>query len=66
MVVAADGDWYHIIRCLVEPEDTFRGVRTPPATVTALRSGLVDTGLVVDVSVRDDRGGRDGRGGRGG
>jgi hypothetical protein len=59
--------WYHIIRRLVAaPEDTLGSVRTPPATVAALRSGLVDTGLVVDVGVRDDRGGSgDGGGGDG-
>ena len=59
--VAVDGDSYHIILCLVAPEDTLGGVGTPPATVAALRSGLVHAGLVVDVGVREDWGG--GRGG---
>jgi len=57
--VAGDGGG---IRCLVAPEDALGRVRTPPAAVAALRSRLVHAGFVVDVVVRDDRGGRGGRG----
>jgi len=52
--VAEDGD---IIRCLVAFEWALGGVRTPPAAVAALRRGLVDTGVVIDLDVGDDRGG---------
>lgn len=55
------GRWYHIIRRLLALEGTLGRVGTPPSAVAALRSGLVDTGLVVAVGVVDDWGGR-GRG----
>jgi len=63
--VAGRWRWDHIIRCLLALEGALGRVRTPPAAMAALRSGLVDKGLVVVVNVVDDWGGSSSRGGSG-
>lgn len=53
--------WF--IRCLFALEGALGRVATPPTTVAALRGRVVDTRLVVRLSVREDWSRRGGGGG---